>query len=210
MNSKILTKRQTAVLASVTLASIILVGFASIWSHELPPGARNAPPVVWPKESRLPGESGKIRVVLFAHPRCPCTRASLSELERIMAHNSESAAVCVVFYRPSSQDGSWTKSDTCRLASQMNGVQVYFDQDGAETQRFRAETSGMTVVYGGDGALLFAGGITPSRGHAGDNTGADALLLAVSGQTPAVPDACVFGCRIFSGPPTERSNQPLN
>jgi hypothetical protein len=48
--------------------------------------------------------------------------------------------------------------------------------------------------------LAFSGGITDSRGHEGDNDGADAILEIVSGPgVRAVARTPVFGCTLFDG-----------
>ena len=54
------------------------------------------------------------------------------------------------------------------------------DDDGAEARRFGAETSGQTLLYDEHGALLFSGGITGARGHAGDNAGRASLVALLN------------------------------
>ncbi len=54
------------------------------------------------------------------------------------------------------------------------------DDDGAEAKRFGAETSGQTLLYDERGTLAFSGGITGSRGHAGDNAGRASLLALIN------------------------------
>src|SRR6185503_6457458 len=57
-----------------------VAGSVLLWSYKLAPGAVGAVPPTWPAASSLPRTAGRATVVLFAHPRCPCTRASLAEL----------------------------------------------------------------------------------------------------------------------------------
>jgi hypothetical protein len=73
---------------------------------------------------------------------------------------------------------------------------VIFDPDGVEARRFGAETSGHTLLFAGDGRLLFSGGITASRGHAGDNAGESVIVALVNNQTPALTRTLVFGCSL--------------
>jgi hypothetical protein len=75
-------------------------------------------------------------------------------------------------------------------------VKVVFDPDGVEARRFGAETSGHTQLFGTSGRLLFSGGITASRGHAGSNTGESAIIALVNNQTPARTQTLVFGCSL--------------
>jgi hypothetical protein len=46
--------------------------------------------------------------------------------------------------------------------------------------------------------LIFSGGITGSRGHAGDNDGEQALLEALTHGGGARATASVFGCPLFA------------
>ncbi len=54
------------------------------------------------------------------------------------------------------------------------------------------------MVYGADGALLYSGGLTSSRGHEGQSTGADALAAIARGEPSAVRSMPAFGCLIFT------------
>jgi hypothetical protein len=62
---------------------------------------------------------------------------------------------------------------------------------------FGAETSGTILLYDYHGNLLFKGGITGSRGHAGDNLGEDAIASLCLGQAAATNQTPVFGCSLF-------------
>ena len=72
------------------------------------------------------------------------------------------------------------------------------DDDGAEARRFGVETSGQTLLYDARGALIFSGGITGSRGHAGENAGAAALAALLTRGAAAQRGADVFGCPLFA------------
>jgi hypothetical protein len=76
-------------------------------------------------------------------------------------------------------------------------VQPQADPDGAEAKRFGAETSGFVVLYNPAGRLLFRGGITIARGHAGNNPGANAIVALVNGEPPATRQTPVFGCGLL-------------
>ena len=54
----------------------------------------------------------------------------------------------------------------------------------ARRARFGSATSGQTLLYDGDGALRFSGGITGSRSHAGDNAGRRSLVALLNGAQP--------------------------
>jgi hypothetical protein len=65
---------------------------------------------------------------------------------------------------------------------------------GQKPIAFGAATSGEALLYGPDGRLEFAGGITSSRGHEGDNPGADRIVSLVTTGSAELATAPVFGC----------------
>jgi hypothetical protein len=78
----------------------------------------------------------------------------------------------------------------------MPGVVVAIDPGGIEQQRFGARASGEVFLYKPDGELIFHGGITASRGHAGDNAGRAFLEAILLRQKPAGAKTPVFGCEL--------------
>jgi hypothetical protein len=155
----------------------------------------------WPHGSSIHrGESGKT-LVLFAHPRCPCTRASLGELEKIVAHCQTDVTPWVVFFKPDGTDNDWQQTDLWKTASAIPGAHVICDQAGAEARRFHVTTSGQTLLYSAQGELLFSGGITFERGHAGDNAGRTAIESRSAGESTGYCQTPVFGCPIVTEQP---------
>jgi hypothetical protein len=73
-------------------------------------------------------------------------------------------------------------------------VRVAPDRNGVEARRFGAGTSGHVVIYGGDGRLLFSGGITGARGHVGDNVGLERAIASLRADSPTCARSPVFGC----------------
>src|SRR5207245_290942 len=110
-------------------------------------------------------------LLMFAHPKCPCTRASIDGLNRLMAWRQGRLSVVVLFFRPSRSGEPWEKSGICRSAESISGVRVIWDNDGKEAIRFGARTSGQTFVFDPQGRMWFTGGITAARGVQGDNAG---------------------------------------
>jgi hypothetical protein len=84
-----------------------------------------------------------------------------------------------------------------RSAAEIPGVSVLSDPDGAEARRFGAQTSGHTLLFDHTGRLLFSGGITQSRGHAGDNAGESAIVSLINTQAADQTKTQVFGCSLF-------------
>jgi hypothetical protein len=84
-----------------------------------------------------------------------------------------------------------------RSAAEIPGVTVLSDVDGTEARKFGAETSGHTFLFDHLGRLLFSGGITQSRGHAGDNAGESAIVSLANTRTSSQTKTFVFGCSLL-------------
>ena len=82
-------------------------------------------------------------LILFVHPRCPCTRASLSELERVLSSCQGSRRAYVVAYRPASAEAGWEHTDLWRTASKLPGVRLLSDADGTLA---RVEAQGKVTI----------------------------------------------------------------
>lgn len=97
---------------------------------------------------------------------------------------------------------------TCGAAASIPGVTVRADTDGAEARRFGARTSRHVVLYDSAGGVLFRGGITSLRGHAGDNAGATAIIALLKGERANAAESPVFGCPWFDDGPECGEGQP--
>lgn len=178
----------------VAWAAALIVGLSTVWTYSMTPGTDAPHPSTWPAESRLPRAVAVPSLVMFVHPRCTCTRASLVELEAILRQARRPVATTVVFLRPSGADASWDQAPEWRAAARLDHVELRVDWDGEEAHRFGAMTSGQVLLYDATGALRFAGGITGSRGHEGDNLGRRRVLALIDGGATDARDGHVFGC----------------
>src|SRR5580692_8456316 len=163
--------------AFVVWVMVVAGGTIGMTRYANSPGRGGQPPVFWPVESQIPLDPNRPTLVMFAHPHCPCTRASIGELEVLLARFHGQVSARVVFLKPADTITNWEKTDLWRKASSIPDVTVCTDAAGIEARRFHAETSGQTLLYDRSGALQFQGGITLSRGHAGDNPGRSALEI---------------------------------
>jgi hypothetical protein len=178
-------------LVLVSAAMAMLAGYSSR------PGAAGAAPPDWPGASAIPRASGLPTLIVFAHPRCPCTRATLGELARLMARCQGRLAARVEFLQPAGLPEDWAVTDLWRTAEQIPGVTVARDLDGSEAKLFHAETSGAAVLYDVQGHRLFQGGLTFARGHEGDSDGTAGIASLVHGGACSVDSTPVYGCSIF-------------
>jgi hypothetical protein len=184
---------------TVLWAIAVAIGMGVLIDYETRPGEAATAPQSWPESSIIHRDSARPQLVMFAHPRCPCTRASIGELALIMARTRDRLAVQVLFLKPDGFDGEWAKSDLWRIAGSIPGVKVAVDVDGEEAGRFGAKTSGQTMLYDAEGQLLFSGGITASRGHSGDNVGRSTVvsLLEEMGSGEKPESCSAYGCALL-------------
>jgi hypothetical protein len=155
------------------------------------------PVTVFPGNSAVRLVSDKLTLVLFAHPQCPCTRASLHELDCLMAETQNRVSVSVVFTIPDGVPVDWEQGDLWNSATSIPGLRVIRDRGGREAHRFNVAGSGHVLLYAPSGKLLFSGGITASRGHEGDNVGRTAIVsFILAGHSP-VSHTPVFGCSLL-------------
>ncbi len=152
------------VIASLLWLVVVAGGTLGMMRYANTPGTNGEAPRIWPAESQIPVENGHPTLVMFAHPRCPCTRASIGELEVLLAQFHGQVNAHVVFLKPTGTETNWEKSDLWRTASSIPGVTVSTDDGGIEARRFHSETSGQTLLYDKSGVLKFQGGITLELG----------------------------------------------
>jgi hypothetical protein len=181
------------------------VGFGTFYlkDYENTPGGETAShPAIFPSDSSIERDSELPMLLVFAHPHCPCTRATIRELAKLMTAAEGRLMARVLFIKPSDFSADWTQTDLWENAAAIPGVSVALDDAGSEAAIFGAETSGIALLYDRAGNLLFQGGITASRGHEGDNDGRRSIVdfvtkdTAISGrqQPPPRGETFVYGC----------------
>jgi hypothetical protein len=167
-------------------------------TYERAAGSTGQTPPHWPADTGLSLDANRATLVMFAHPKCPCTRASVGELNRLLAQCPGRVATHVLFFAPEHGASDWAQSDLWKSVAAIPGVAVEIDRDGKRAQRFGAETSGHVVLYNSRGELLFEGGITAGRGHAGDNAGANSIVSLLLANETSAPQTPVFGCSLLN------------
>jgi hypothetical protein len=192
--------RLILIAASALWLIVIAAGLGLLWNYEnTPANASSAAPNRWPVDSRIRRATDGATLVLLAHPHCPCTRASIGELAQLMAQAQGRVTAFVLFVKPPGFSDDWEKTDLWESAAAIPGVSVVRDDEGVEARRFHAATSGRSMLYDGEGKLLFSGGITRARGHAGDNAGRTAILSLLATDEAEQKETPVFGCPLFAG-----------
>lgn len=184
---------------AATVLWVLAIASSLVWinNHTSSPGNTGVIPAHWPADSRIVLDAHRPTLILFAHPHCPCTAATVRELERLMAVCQGQVNAQVWFIKPAGTSNDWTNTALWHVAASIPGVTVHCDEAGGEGRRFAALTSGQTVLYDQQGRLLFQGGITISRGHEGDNPGLADLAATLNHESPAQIQTPVFGCPLF-------------
>lgn len=176
---------------------LISVGFFTLMKYEYTPGAPAQASFRWPKDSNMQLMKPASTLVMFVHPHCPCTRASIVELSRIMTRHKDKLSAYVVVLSPKVLPAGWEKTDIWCSAEGISGVTVLKDTDGQESRIFGSRTSGQTMVYNAQGELIHSGGITAARGQIGDNSAAQVLVASVERQPATPARTMVFGCSLL-------------
>jgi len=184
-------------LLGVTWIAAVAFGLSFLLRYESTPGRVGIVGDSWPATFSLQRSGTNPTLVMLAHPHCPCTRASIGELAQIVADTQGKLKAYVLFTKPPGAGADWDDTELRRSAAAIPGVTVVSDADGREAHRFGAETSGHSLLFDPNGALLFSGGITASRGHAGRSVGESAIIAAVNGARNERARTPVFGCSLI-------------
>jgi hypothetical protein len=191
-------RRKLIILTSLTLWLLVVgVGLSVLLGYENTPAVAAKPLASWPADSQIQREPDRPTLVMLVHPHCPCTRASIGELALLMAQTQGRLAAYVLFLKPAGFSENWEKTDLWQSAVGIPGVKPIIDYEGVEASRFKATTSGQSALYDVEGRLLFSGGITIARGHAGDNPGRSAIVSLVNTRIAEQTETPVFGCPLF-------------
>ncbi len=177
---------------------MVAAGLGIVWQYEHAAGPLHAAPDRWPIASEIERSPQRWTLVLFAHPKCPCTRATFGELARIMTQCADRVQASALFVKPPAcaQEPGWEYSELWQAAEQIPGLSVRVDPGGVEAHRFAAAISGLVLLYDPTGQLKFRGGITASRGHSGDNLGRSTIVQLLNQGSGDVDRTKVYGCEL--------------
>ena len=191
-----------ALAAAAVWSVAVAAGFAVLWKYKTTPGHEEiATPIEWPVDAALARSPRRATLLMFAHPKCTCTRASIAELAQLMTRVHDRLDSAVLFLAPRDEGTVWTASELWASAARIPGVRVIRDEEGREATRFGVMTSGGVVLYDGRGRLLFKGGITPARGHEGDSFGRERIVSLLTTGAADRADAPAFGCALKGDEP---------
>jgi hypothetical protein len=174
----------------------VVAGNAWLLLYSLEPGRSAGTLARWPETSSLKRTDGVATLIMFAHPKCPCTQASVSELARLLNRLPAPPRTYVVFLQPQGVESGWEHTTLWERAAAIPGVTVVADHDSVEADQFAAKTSGTTMLFDATGVLRFSGGLTAARGHEGASIGQERIVSLLTGGTSDRPSSDVYGCAL--------------
>jgi hypothetical protein len=191
---RLLTRRIGLWLLLLAWCCCTAAGVGVMVAYETTPASTLNADHHWPAESKLVRDSERPTLLMFVHPRCPCSRASLAELAILASECHSDVSLYTIFVLPVGFQEGWEQTGLWSSAQQIAGATVLPDCEGAEADRFHATASGETFLYAPDGRLLFHGGITAARGHEGSSSGRTALTTLINEGIAKQNHSLVFGC----------------
>jgi len=172
----------------------IIVGLGSMAAYATAPGLGAQAPRSWPAMARVAPDAALPTLVVVVHAYCTCSIATLATLANVL-DDAHARLHAVVLFEIPDDVGDVRANPLFEHAHAIAGVEVVRDWGAHDARLFGAHTSGQVLLYLRSGALAFAGGITPARGHQGPSAGRDAILEIVeSPSSDATRVTPVFGC----------------
>ena len=210
--ARIAQSKQVSKIAKLTLSAwivLIIGGTLAITAYSNTPGVRPETVACWPETSTLTRSEDSPTVVLFLHPKCPCSVSTLREMERALSGNSDQVEVQIGLFCPPNEPDEWTKTSLSKFAEHLKPGSTFIDRSAVEARRFGVLTSGHVLVFSASGKILFSGGVTAAKGHDGENRGGLALRSLCRGDDLPLIEQPVFGCPIIESS-TSESKREIN
>ena len=192
---KLLSVKCRWLIACVLWCGVIAFGYASLLRYSFGVGNASPAPRTIPSSLAGFGTAGRPQLFVALHPRCPCSRATVRELAKILTRAANATETTVFMYKPGKESDSWMDGVLLQECRRMN-CQIRPDPNGQLAASLGSFTSGRVVLYDGHGKLRYHGGITGSRGHEGDNAGERAVIEILQGRRESQKSLPVFGCAI--------------
>ena len=146
----------------------------------------------WPEGAPLTLDPARLSLLVFVHPQCRGTEATLQTLARVMERCAGHANVTIMLYEDPALLAHWKGGPTKAVAESIPGATVREDHLGEAASFFDVKTSGSALLFAPDGTLLYRGGITPALGEVGEGEVLQTWLLEGRG----VRHEPVFGCSL--------------
>lgn len=180
----------------------IAIGSYFMFQHEYTPGAQEPAPQQLPAdlEKQFGASEKKLTLVMAVHPDCPCTSASIEQLDRFLALHEKDTRAIALFWTDRSGNppsNSLENNSYWQRLQKLDAVSLMKDPEGKTAESLGSLVSGTVTAYDAEGKLVFQGGLTATRGHAGPSPALDALNAILAGKPiPEISTTMSFGCSL--------------
>jgi hypothetical protein len=185
-----LRKRHFCILIIVVFW-IICTGFfyRQMLNFDITPGVASLnPPATWPTEFHKP------TLIVFLHPKCTCSAASLTQIAKLQSRLPDRFQTILVLWQPSNGNSEWANLPQPDFG-QLADYKLVLDKEGRMARKFDAHTSGQSFLYDADGQIRFSGGLTSTRGDSESGPAFSTLAQLIAKQDSS-KTAPVFGCSL--------------
>src|SRR5436190_16865533 len=100
-------RKCTLFITALVWCAAVAAGLRTLWSYESAPGDIADAPLRLPADPTIARSSNLASLILFIHPKCPCSRATIGELARLMTECSGKLTATVLMLRPASELEGW-------------------------------------------------------------------------------------------------------
>lgn len=185
-------------------AGCVAAAFCGLQRYSATPGEQREPTLDAERVLSELRQPGRALMVMALHPRCPCSDASLYEMQRLLAEIGDSCDGVILWYHPRIKAAGWPSRPN-EMAPGKARARVVDDPDGELSSALGALTSGHVTLVDASGRVRFTGGLTISRGHRGPSPGQVAIRQILGGEPPVATSAPVFGCSLEFCRPGDRT-----
>ncbi len=106
-------------------------GFFLLGAYHVRPGQPGKPLVRWPEGCPVRLDPDRPTLLIFLHPRCPCSRASVAELASIAASYRGRFAAHAILYRPEGPSEDWDQAEAAATdEASIPGLRRWTDRSG--------------------------------------------------------------------------------
>lgn len=175
-------------------------GFVALERYSTTPGLQTQAAPTWPADSRLNRVENQPTLLVFIHPKCPCSRATLAVLGTVLDEAIVRPRVIFAVWHPPADDRDWGAGPGLEAAATAHHATLWIDRGGTEAIRFHAATSGEVYFYDQTGRLAFHGGVTATRGQVNPGAGAASLAALLRHKPAETATAPAYGCALSPAP----------
>ncbi len=178
--------------------TLVLTAWVALGVYDHIPGETGAVPETFTERISRTTDHQKPLLLVFLHPRCPCSRNTLMEFEKLLARHPGTFELRFYFVHPADTAADWYLGENWDRARAIPLAHVEVDSNGKLAKSLGVRTSGHVLGYAPDGRLLFSGGLSEARSghHAGE--GGRMLENAMMETDHPPVRTSVFGCRLLN------------